>query len=107
MGMNVAFRYKGQGPFKPFPEEYQDDWKGCLPRYSDSWKFMEQIYDGEIISLKNCSCGDKHQYMCEGETAHRPLDFIALKERTKHLQPVWQEVIDYMESEPAAYVEYS
>lgn len=106
--MDVAFRFKGNGPFKPFPEEYAEDWKdGLLPRYSDSWKFMEQIYLGESISFADCNCGDLHQYMCPGDTNIRPIDFASLKEKTKDLQPVWQEVIDYLEGEPKAYVEYS
>lgn len=110
MGMNVVFRYATKKEHKPFPVDKdtgkQYDWKHCLPRYTDSWDFMSAMYADEIISLKDCLCGDKHQYMCQRETAHRPLNFVAFKERTKHLQPVWQDVIQYLEDEPDAYIEY-
>jgi hypothetical protein len=33
-------------------------------------------------------------------------DFVAAREKTKHLQPIWQKVLDYMESEPKAYIQY-
>jgi hypothetical protein len=111
MGMNVSFRYSTKDNHKPFPidEETgeQHDWKGCLPRYTDSYDFMAAIYDSDNISLKDCQCRDRHQYMCAGETAFRPTDFIQLRDKTKHLQPVWQDVIDYLEAEPNAYVEYN
>ena len=107
MGMNVAFRFKGDGPFKPFPEG--KDWDGCLPRYTDSWEFMKAIYDVEHVSTSTCSCKkyhDKHDYYCEGDTMIRPVDFVALREKAKNLQPVWLDIIQYLEDEPAAYVEY-
>jgi hypothetical protein len=108
MGSNVHFQYSEKGERKPIPEEL-----GCgekcltIPRYSDGFEFMKVIWDeGECID--RCICLDKkdHAYMCDGDSIFRPKDFAVVREKTKELQPIWQKVLDYMESEPKAYVQY-
>lgn len=109
MGSNVHFHYLGEGVSKEIPEDLGCEDSCTLPRYSQGYKFMTAIWSDEnAIAGGDCGCRnkDKHDYYCMGIPYIRPVDFVGLRERTKDLQPVWQKVIDYLESDPRVYIEY-
>lgn len=54
-----------------------------------------------------CSCGDDHDYYCT-DIVSRPLDFQKLRESIKELGlgDVFLELVDFLEAEPEAWLEY-
>jgi hypothetical protein len=78
-----------------------------LPRYIGSREFMSLIYkDGINISV--CGCKGEHDYYCDYACKWRPND-IELLRISLTIKPLGEwaiMLIDYLESEPNAYLEY-
>lgn len=108
MGSNIHIvRYPKDVPrLKEFPESLDMGDSSTCPRYVDSFKFMQAVWEDDEFRIR-CFCReDECEYMCDGNSVCRPKDFVRLREATKELQPVFQELIDYLESEPNAWLEY-
>lgn len=108
MGSNVHFKFMLNTTAKEIPEDLGCEDSCTLPRYSDGREFMRAVWDVENVWGGDCGCRNKDNddYYCGGIPYVRPKDFVSLREKTKNLQPIWQKVIDYLESEPSAYIEY-
>ena len=96
----------------PLPEElgvYGNS--GTLPRFTHSYKFMDLLWsDPSTVIVLNCNCKGSydysHDYFCDGHGRYRPTDFIKLKQDVKSLDDVFSVLVNYLESEPNAWVEY-
>lgn len=109
MGSNVHIqaRQPWRG-LKPFPEELTGKPNCCtIFRYQDGYAFMKAVWDQDCVFVSRCGCDpNNHGYGCDTDSICRPRDLQALRLATKDLEPVWQILIDYLESEPNAYLEY-
>jgi hypothetical protein len=92
---------------KEWPESLGTGPNSCtLPRYVDSREFMRALWDNCEVA-ERCTCKpDDHDYFCDRDSVVRPKDFVKLREATSGLQPIFQELIDYLENEPNAWLEY-
>ena len=75
-----------------------------LPRYYNSYEFIKLVR-GDCESILVCRCGDEHDYFCDYPLKFRPKDFNKLRQAATD-DPWVKELIDYLESEPNAYLEY-
>lgn len=110
MGSNIHIRAR-------YPDKGLKDWpadlvmgENCatLWRYTDSYEFMKLVWE-DYDDVCDCVL-DGHDkcrgaYYCFGGIS-RPKDLAALRVKTKHLQVWVPELIDYLESEPNAWLEY-
>ena len=103
MGSNIHIIHRGSGPWAKYPEEYGNS--ATLPRWKDSFEFMKLLWD-DCISVSTCGCGDEHDYFCDYPIISRPKDFERFRLAAKDLQDWVMPLIDYLESEPNAYLEY-
>lgn len=104
MGMNIHIHAGSSDlPLSNPPESLSGHY--TLPRYVGSYEFMRLVYD-DCDSISTCGCGETHNYFCDLACIHRPRDLKTLRERAKDLGQAFQLLIDYLESEPNAYLEY-
>jgi hypothetical protein len=110
MGSNIHITYEdADKPLAPFPKELEmySDSSSTLPRYSGSREFMSLLWKN-CISIPTCGCRGEHDYFCDYANKARPVNFSELRQKVKELdlQEVFFVLIDYLESEPNAYLEY-
>lgn len=109
MGSNVHVHWLGES-LKSVPEELTGR-PNCatVMRYNDGHKFVQAVWNSPGCDFVR-DCVRRYGKECEDcyicSSVARPKDFNALRLATKDLQPVWQILIDYLESEPNAYLEY-
>ena len=109
MGSNIHIEHRGE--CAPVPASLCLDGGTTLLRFVDSWEFMGLVWahgDCELICLvkKQCKPGE-HDYYCDHATYSRPKDFEQLRKDAAHLQDWTRELIDYLERNPRAWLEYS
>lgn len=114
MGSNIHISrmHPEAPPLKPYPEELGTG-PNCstLPRYSDAREFMS-ILRGNYEVYQRCEAcralegKDRCDYYCSGDSVSRPKDFEQLRAATKHLDSRLHVLIDYLEGEPNAWLEY-
>lgn len=105
MGMNIHIAAGDKNLPLSYPESLTDC--ATIPRYVDSYAFMRLVYaDCDSISTCGCPDEDDHCYGCMRDSIHRPRNFEKLRQDTKEMQPWVQTLIDYLEAEPNAWLEY-
>ncbi len=108
MGMNIHISARDKDKSLLSPPYDLTSGSHTVSRFVGSYDFMKVIWNTESDSYTYCSCKDQdnHDYFCDYPTMYRPKNLDKLRIDTIHLQPVFQELIDYLEAEPNAYLEY-
>lgn len=108
MGSNIHIqRGDRDKPLRDWPDALGTGPDSCtMPRSREAYEFMKVLWKQECDVVERCTCKGEHDYYCDRDSICRPKDFQLLRMETCLLDPVFEILIDYLESEPNAYLEY-
>jgi hypothetical protein len=71
---------------------------------ADKWDFQNALFDLPLIWRYDCDCLEGHLYGCPRDAGYRPESIPDARAAIGELDPIWQKVLDVLETNPEVHI---